>query len=576
MSHIIVPSRRVWTRQPRNIQGLADRWVQKSPRAFFLPSLGPVDILNGTGFIPNNGPSIKGFQGCASIVSTAGSSSYVGFRAPENVSGSRSSKLYDVSAPPLTLISISTANFNSGYALMRGNGSGQPAFAAGAWYGSFKGGTGYVRTTSGGIQLAPQTSNFDTSVQLAVTVLSIGPSATNLWCGPIGSGILHAASAATPGGNFYYEYGDAYRCLSIGANYSGFATNTVGAGMFLSEFSQDDAAALIANPWGLFKARRRISYFDLGAGAGSTLNGSATGAAVAAGAAALAAQVALSAVGVSSATGGAAGAISVPLSATGVEVSSGAAAATATITLSAAALAESAGAAGLSSAVLLAGAAAAQSAGNGQLAVLLAAQAAGVEQSGGSATATGGALGSIAAAGQEQSGGQAVLQVSINLQAAGTETSSGAALATASTAGQLAAQGIGATGGTAFPTVRINTAAAGQATTAGTASGQAIPGNSITGFGHAESAGHAALSVTVLVTAAGFVQAMGAGALAIEIPLAAFGIAQTGGAAGLAVIPDYVPVAPLNLVASVRRLASLQIAAHRPCLLRHGVSRVRH
>lgn len=525
MSAIIIPSKRPWLRQPDRMVGIHPDYRAKKIIAAFLPSLGPIDIVNANHFGRRNNPQIGVADSGRTLLSTTAGTGYVGWQAPQSTAGSRSSSLYDVTAPPLTLVTIACANQNNGHALVRGNGSGNPSYAAGAWYGSSSGGEGYIRTTGGTLQLTPSSFFFDPRAVFAVTVFSVGPTSTQLWCGKLGGSILQRSSGATPTGNIYYEYGDEYRAMSVGANYHGFATATAGAAAFASEFSECDAAEAIANPWGIFKARRRISYFDLGAGAGSTLNGSATGAAVAAGAATLAAQVALSAVGVSSAAGSAAGSVNVPLSATGIAVSTGAATASAAVTISASALAQAAGSAGLSASVLLAGAGAAQASGNAALAVQLSALAAGAAQASGSANLSGGAPGALSANGSAVADGQAVLSVSVNLAAAGNAVASGTANGSANAPGGLSAAGAA----------------------------------------HAD--GWASWSVLTTLTAAGFVQAMGAGQLAISVPLSAAGQASASGSAAAALLGQ---VRNFRLAAGApQRVTRAHCAAQRTTRLKH-------
>ena len=294
--------------------------------------------------------------------------------------------------------------------------------------------------------------------------------------------------------------------------------------LFAGHLDQGEIEALSENPYQIYAPRRRISYFSIGAGAGSTLNGSATGAAVAAGTATLAAQVALSAVGVSSATGSAAGSVSVPLSATGIAVVGGAAAASATVTISAAALAQAAGSAGLSAQVLLAGAGAAQASGNATLAVQLSALAAGAAQASGSANLSGGAPGMLSANGGAVADGQAVLSVSVNLAAAGNAVASGTANGSANAPGGLSA----------------------------------------TGAAHAD--GWASWSVLTTLTAAGFVQAMGAGQLAISVPLSAAGQASASGSAAAALLGQ---VRHFRLTADCQRLTRAQCSPQRLTTLHH-------
>ena len=264
-----------------------------------------------------------------------------------------------------------------------------------------------------------------------------------------------------------------------------------GAYLLEGNVGEAGARALLENPWQIFRPRRRMAFFDLGAGGGSSLNGQASGSAQAAGSAALAAQVALAGVGVALAGGSAAAGVAVPLAAAGVAVADGAAGAQATITIAAAGLAQAAGQAGLSASVLLQAAGAAQAAGNAALAAQLNALAAGAAQASGTANLSGGAPGELSAAGGAVAGGQAVLSVAIQLQAAGAAVAGGSASGLASAPGSVSASGGAVAAGTALPVV------------------------------------------TVSLAAAGFVQAMGAGQLVVSVNLTALGQAVAGGSANL-------------------------------------------
>jgi len=492
MANIIVPSRRIWTQQPRDQQDISKEWLNRAPIFLVNPAVGQIDLVNGSPLVRNGSPTLfPHADGPLALKSVNSGTGYDGWRVPEVSSGSRSSLLYDVVAPPLTLITAQVVTGNSTGVLVRGNGSGHPAFLCGSWFGSNRGGYGKIRTTGGVLELGPGGALFDTDKRLSVTVLAIGPATTNLYSGLLGGNVLHNVSAATPGGNFYYETGDIYRCLSVSGSYLSAAPATALAGMFRAELSSAEASELIKNPWQIFQPRRRIAFFDLGAGGGSSLNGQASGSAQAAGSAALAAQVALAGVGVALAGGSAAAGVAVPLAAAGVAVADGAAGAQATITIAAAGLAQAAGQAGLSASVLLQAAGAAQAAGNAALAAQLNALAAGAAQASGTANLSGGAPGELSAAGGAVAGGQAVLSVAIQLQAAGAAVAGGSASGLASAPGSVSASGGAVAAGTALPVV------------------------------------------TVSLAAAGFVQAMGAGQLVVSVNLTALGQAVAGGSANL-------------------------------------------
>jgi len=493
MANIIVPSRRIWTRQPQQAVEI-DQALNLRPVFAYVPGCGPVDLVNKTTLVTNGTPSISATSRGLSLVSQANGVSYSGLRVPETVSGSRSDRLYNKAAPPLTLLTVSLATGNGMLGLMRSNGSGGPAFGCGAWYGSIGGGVGVFRTTGGIVELIPPEFFFDSRYIPVVTILSIGPTTSRLFSGPLGTRGIQKQTTSTPSGGFYYEHGDIYRCLSVGGNFNSYAPNTLLAAIFDLELTSDSLAdSLISNPWQIFRPQVRRSFFDMGAGGGSTLNGSASGSDVASGSASLSAQVALASVGVSTASGSAALAASVPLSAVGLAVAAGSATPSATVTISAAGLAQAAGQAGLSASVLAQAAGAALASGNATLAAQLNALATGAAQAGGSANLSGGAAGSLSASGAAIAAGTAVLSVTVGLLAAGSALASGTATGSANAPGQVSATGGAAAGGSGV------------------------------------------MSAQVSITAAGFVQAMGQGAFSATVPLSAFGAVTASGYAHLTV-----------------------------------------
>lgn len=275
MTNIIIPSRRTWTRQPQQpveIDCSNQFWGGQKPLFLHSQSCGPFDLVNNTPLVVNGAPGrLIGSSGIA-LSSQSSGVSYDGLRVPDVVSGSRSDRLYNKAAPPLTLLTISVANGNEQLSLMRSNGSGSSAFGCGAWYGSNSGGFGTVRTTGGVLRLEPVGFLFDTRVTPIVTIFSIGPTTTRIFSGPIGTMALHVAEAATPTGNFYYEHGDPYRCLSVGGNYNSFAPASWLGAISATEVSSRAAAeSLIRNPWQIFRPQTRRSFFDIGAGGAISL-----------------------------------------------------------------------------------------------------------------------------------------------------------------------------------------------------------------------------------------------------------------------------------------------------------------
>lgn len=557
MAHIIVPSRMVLTRQPDASARITDSTLAESLLTAWLPHTSPmIDIVTG-------GPLDDPYAGSSFhdlVCDETGefsrgnnnSTLYRSFGRLSRVSYDGWSQLLIVR--PLAEI---TTPINISY-----------LFGASSWNSSEiwvgrDGVSQFSYRTVGGGSLSVNAGPYTLGKRYVLVGVS-RTTGTEFWM----NGQLVGTTASVYGNKDYS------RCLAI---FSPDATANrmrfIGGAAWARALRKSEAAALSENPWQIFRPRRRITFFDYGAGSGSSLNATASGQAQASGAAQLAANVALAGIGVAVAGGQAAAAVAVPLAASGLAVSGGNADATATVTLSAAGLAAAAGQAGLSAAVLLAGAGAAQAAGNATLAAQLNALAAGAAQADGSANLTGGSQGQLAAQGGSSSSGQAALTITISLQAAGSASSSGTAAANVLTQGGMAADGKSVASGTAAPTVRIAATADGQAQAGGLATGAIQGAGQITAIGNAQASGAATYTVTATLTAAGFVQAMGAARLAVEIPLAALGAASASGSASLTQVPDYVPAMPLSLNAAVTHRTILLSTAARTIKLNHEVRR---
>lgn len=338
--------------------------------------------------------------------------------------------------------------------------------------------------------------------------------------------------------------------------------------------SIDLARRLAKDPFGtLFAGAVGRLSFPVSANS-AALEATADGTAQTSGSAGLTAQVTLAGIGVSLAAGSGALSVDVPLSAAGIALAVGTANSTATVSLTASALAQAAGSAGLSAGIFLSAASAALAAGNADLAIQLTAQATGAAQATGSAVPA--AQANPSAAGLAETSGLSILNIVISLQAGGGSQSNGTATPTTSASGSLNAQGAVNTDGSAHPAVSAEITASGSAATSGSAHPSSNAGTNLTGLGYAESAGTGHLLASASLSAAGFIHAMGSGALIINIPLQAIGHAQSAGSANLTPVPDYLPLAPLQLIAQVAHNTRLHPRASRQITLRHEVSRVLH
>jgi len=459
MPHIIVPSRRIWTRQPQQVVEI-DRANTFGARCDFS-WLASNDAKSAQKIVTN--------QAIAANFTTQ-----IGY-----------GKSNAVAARPFTVVLVMAF----------------PVPSVGGGYGIYVGsGNGFrldVMTTGGGIYAgwtANGVANGVNSPWDASGVFDMRPV------------VLVSDWTAAGQTSWWQRQGMAPVSWSDSLGYNSPSDTTVYLGqdfagaerMFAAyilkgNVGEAGARELLRNPWQIFRQQVRRSFFDMGAGGGSTLNASASGGDVASGSASLSAQVALASVGVSTASGSAALAASVPLSAVGLSVASGSAAPSATVTISASGLAQAAGQAGLSASVLAQAAGAAEASGNAELAAQLDALATGAAQAGGSASLSGGALGDISASGAAIASGTAVLSVTVGLQAAGSALASGTAAGSANAPGQVSAAGGAVAGGSGV------------------------------------------MSAQVSITAAGFVQSMGQGAFSATVPLSAFGAVTASGYARLTV-----------------------------------------
>jgi len=544
MAYIIVPSRRGWTRQP-----IGSLELDSDALAVILPSTGS-----------RYGASPEGVP----LSSTNRIVTEHGVALGRTTGGWGLGQRYFSGCAPSDDVTLLTVAWSKSASVSSRWPASVAQFANALSYG-IEFGTGTAATVRLRAYLAGGTRYVGGNIPIPTVPTTIVArhkyGEQTLWVG--GEKDSNEGTFNGPGSGFAY----------IGA-YSGAAFDYVLMTAFWKRaISDGEIRRYTDNPWQIFRPRRRVTFFDLGAGGGSTLNALASGQSQASGTAQLAAQVALAGIGVAVAGGQANAAVAVPLAAAGIAVAGGQANARATVAITAAGLAQAAGQAGLSAAVLAQAAGAAQAAGNAQLAAQLQALASGAAQASGAANLSGGAPGVLSAAGTAEASGAAVLTVTVNLAATGNAQAGGAAAGQLLAAGSLAAFGQAVAGGAAWPSLQVNLAASGGAQSGGQASATLSAADQITAIGSAQASGQATLSITATLTAAGFALAMGAGGLSIEIPLAAFGTAQAGGSAGLVDVPDYIPVAPLRLAAGCQRPATLRAPALRTIHLRHEATR---
>jgi len=210
------------------------------------------EIVNGVQFLKSGSPLNTVGQSGRCLRGVNGGASYDGFYPPETAQNSRSDKLYAPIAPPVTLFIVGSgkSGSNLGAALIRGNGSGTPAFALAFWDGTFRGASVALRTSGGSISVTSPSTTSPNSVVggVHVAVAVIGKTTTTVYCDG-----FQKDSFSTPSGNFYYEYSDSYRCLStVGGYVYGGGDLAMSGAVFGEEWSEKQVLDFIANPWQVF------------------------------------------------------------------------------------------------------------------------------------------------------------------------------------------------------------------------------------------------------------------------------------------------------------------------------------
>ena len=313
MANIIVPSRRIWTRQPQQAVEI-DRqspfgqsalvWSGAAPE-INQANLAAASIVSGARSVSLLGRSVNiqnGYidvAGSFTVVSTPISFLWVG---RHNETGSRNSELIGSSAGAAAGVSFGYSVGDIRISWPNGGGSLTAAVTVDPAIGDFISVAGSYNPTSGLLVVCYK--NHSTGV--------------------VRSGNTSYGYSNWSAGNGLWRIGN-----SQGSGWTTKGDNFLA----LATLRALPLAALISsaqNPWQIFAPQKRYSFFDMGAGGGSTLNASASGAAQASGSATLAAQVALAGVGVAIAGGSAAASVAVPLSAAGLAVAGGSAGASAT------------------------------------------------------------------------------------------------------------------------------------------------------------------------------------------------------------------------------------------------------
>ena len=240
------------TEQPQSPVG--PNWSNPLSKGLLALFCGPsgFELVNRLQFLQDGSPTQAVTAAGRTIQTVTNAASYDGFYAPENASGSRSTKLYDPSSPPVVVWCVgngkSGVNLGAGFARGRGSSAGLP-FGVGFWDGGFKGAWLAVNTTGGTIGVSIPTTTINTTQGQHVAVAVIGATTTTCYIDGIA-----CYSAATPSGSFSYEYADIYRCLSIGGGYVFAGGNIAAAGLHAGvEWTPTQVMQFSANPWQVFE-----------------------------------------------------------------------------------------------------------------------------------------------------------------------------------------------------------------------------------------------------------------------------------------------------------------------------------
>lgn len=272
MSLIYVPERKIQSNFSPDFPVEVNRGnpLAEGLRALFLPAVTNYDLASGLPFSTyGTPPTIITSSGKALLGSTSGTA-YAGLYASDQTSTGIYSKTYDVSAPPITLFGLGYGIQNTSDAfIVRGNGSGVPAYSAGVYYGSANGGRAQVKTSGGSITFTAAADVFDVTKPTLI-VLSIGATTTRMRAGYVGSILDSPADQPTPSGNFYYEYSDIYRCLSVAGNFTA-AAGVLMSGMVVGRAWGDaEIQSFFDKPFQLLRPKSKSIWGAVSSGGGGT------------------------------------------------------------------------------------------------------------------------------------------------------------------------------------------------------------------------------------------------------------------------------------------------------------------
>jgi len=227
--------------------------LTRGMRALFVGDNG-YELVNGLLFNRLGTPTVGSDTAGRLLRCAANGVSYDGYYPPETTAGSRSDTLYNPIAPPITLVCIGRATGNFSCGIQRANGSGNGSWGCGMYTGTNKGAYGFFRTSSYTL-LSPPDALVESIATPGVGIFSIGAANYALWSAPLGASTLYQeTTGATPSGNFYYEYADAYRCMSYGSSFVVAGGDISLGALFVGvAWSKEQAREFLTNPWQLFE-----------------------------------------------------------------------------------------------------------------------------------------------------------------------------------------------------------------------------------------------------------------------------------------------------------------------------------
>lgn len=256
MAYIIVPSRRVLTRQPDASARITDSTLAESLLTAWLPHTSPmIDIVTGAPLDdPYAGASFTGLACDAEGEISRGNNNSTLYRSL----GRFSRVSYDGWSQLLVVrpLAAITAARNISYLV------GASAWNSSEIWVGRDGVSQFSYRAVGGASLSVNAGPYTVGKRYVLVGVS-RPTGTEFWI----NGKLVGTTTSVYG-NQGYSRNLALYSADVTANRMRY----IGGAAWARALRQSEAAALSENPWQIFRPRRRVTFFDLGAGGATAVN----------------------------------------------------------------------------------------------------------------------------------------------------------------------------------------------------------------------------------------------------------------------------------------------------------------